>query len=58
MFFFFFLKTKAIRVEENYSPFRALALGNANAKCKENLAFATLKTLASENCKQQYYKKK
>ena len=31
---------------------RALALGNANAKCKGNLTFTAPKTLASENCKQ------
>ena len=38
------------------SNLRALALGNSNAKCKENLAFVAPKTLASENCKQQYCK--
>ena len=35
---------------------RALALENVNVKCKKNLVFTSSKTLASENCKQQYYK--
>ena len=34
---------------------RALALGNANAKCKENLAFAAPNITASENSKLKYY---
>ena len=37
---------------------RTLALENVNAKCKENLVFAAPKTIAVENCKQQYCKKK
>ena len=52
---------KSIRVEiykrKSYNNLlRALALGNANAKCKGHLAFAAPKTIASENCKQQYCK--
>ena len=35
---------------------RALALKNANAICKGNLAFAALKSSASKNCKGKYCK--
>ena len=35
---------------------RALALENANAISKENLAFITLKSSTSKNCKGKYCK--
>ena len=44
------------KLVHNLLPLRVLTLGNANAKCKGHLAFAALKTLASENYKQQYCK--
>ena len=37
---------------------RASALGNANAKCEENLAFQAPKCFASWNTKPKYCKKK
>ena len=43
----------ALLLQKNLQYLAALALGNANVKCKENLALAP-KTLASENCKRQY----
>ena len=39
-----------------YMSIRALALENANAISKGNLAFATLKSSTSENCKGKYCK--
>ena len=39
------------KLVHNLLPLRVLTLGNANAKCKGHLAFAALKTLASENYK-------
>ena len=41
---------------QNNVTLRALALGNANAKCKENLAFVAPKCSTSENCKAKYCK--
>ena len=46
--------TRVISVE--FTSIRALALKNANAISKENLAFITLKSSISKNCKGKYCK--
>ena len=45
-----------ISITNTFEMLRALALENANAISKENLAFAALKSSASENCKGKYCK--
>ena len=44
------------RDEGSESEPNIAALGNASAKCKENLAFATPNVTTSENSKLRYYK--
>ena len=46
----------AIKMLDKSKVVRALALENANAISKENLAFTTLKSSTSENCKGKYCK--
>ena len=43
-------------VERIVVKLRALVLENANVISKKNLAFTTLKSSTSENCKGKYYK--
>ena len=47
---------EALNLDSSFVIFRALALKNANAISKENLAFITLKSSTSENGKGKYCK--